>query len=85
MANTAEMVPIVGSFAVNPLAGTAVVGLAETSVYQDLKDSLEAQGYSKDEARLRALSGAAAIGTTNALLQRFGFDRVAAAWPRLAW
>lgn len=80
VANTAEMVPIVGSFAVNPLAGTAVVGLAETSVYQDLKDSLEAQGYSKDEARLRALSGAAAIGTTNALLQRFGFDRVAAAW-----
>lgn len=82
VANTAEMVPIVATFAASSAAGMVLTGLAESSSYWDLKESLEARGYSKDEARLRALSGAAAMGVTNAVLERVGFGRIAKAWKQ---
>ncbi len=79
VANASEQGTLMASFIANPAFGTAVVGLAESSSYHDLKGALVDRGYTEDEARIRALGGAAQIGVTNALLDRVGFGAISGA------
>lgn len=79
IANASEQGPLMASFIANPAFGTVTVSLAESSAYHDLKAALIDRGYTEDEARIRALGGAAQIGATNALLDRVGFGKISQA------